>query len=171
MAHFSGRSVFYVAIWCGKWQIEHFPLLHSERATSCRLNWKEQNRHLLFTNNWKPFCSIIHTALNNTMSWYVIVYNDYVMRPLCYNRDLRNTKIYVNVNDGRVVGTHSVICCCSMKVAWHGWRRHLIAPSPCAMPCQTCQRSETVPRQRKYLTMEMLCHISSDRWTLTVRQK
>ena len=73
----------------------HFPLLHRERGTSCRLNWKEQNQHLLFAEDWKRFFSIVHPAPNNT--WY----NDYVMRPRSYSTALRNTKIYVNVNVNR----------------------------------------------------------------------
>jgi len=60
--------------------------------TSCRLNWKVQNRHLLFAEDWKRFFSLVGTVLNNT--WY----NDYVMRPRSYCMGLRNTKIYVNVN-------------------------------------------------------------------------
>ena len=70
----------------GKWRIEHFPLLHRERGTNCRLNWKEQNQQLLFAEDWKRSSSIVHTAPNNT--WY----NDHVMRPRSYSRGLRNIK-------------------------------------------------------------------------------
>ena len=60
---------------------------HRECGTSCRLNWKEHNRHLPFAEDWKRFFSTVHTAPNNT--WY----NDYVMRPRStYSRGLSNRK-------------------------------------------------------------------------------
>ena len=57
-----------------------FSLLHRERGTNCRLNWKEQNRQLLFAEDWKRSFTIVHTAPNDT--WY----NDHVMRPRSYSR-------------------------------------------------------------------------------------
>jgi len=51
----------------GKRQIKHFPPPHRERGTSCRLNWKEHNQHLPFTEDWKRSFSTVQTAPNNTI--------------------------------------------------------------------------------------------------------
>ena len=67
-------------------------IFNSMHGTSCRLNWKEHNRHLPFAEDWKRSFSTVHTAPNNT--WY----NDYVMRPRSYSRGLRNRKTYANAN-------------------------------------------------------------------------
>jgi len=77
-----------------------------ECGTTCRLNWKENNRHLAFAEDWKRSFSTVHTAPNNT--WY----NDYVMRPRSYSRGLRNRKTYANAN----ANANSLMCVeCDVK--------------------------------------------------------
>jgi len=51
----------------------------------------------------------------------------------------------------------------STPAAWSVWRPHHSVQSQSAMQCLTCRKSETVPRQTRFRTMEMHSHTSKER--------